>query len=281
MDVNLRSQSARLTLSLIIVSTSLMPRLSAQNLPAVSKSFNLVRDDLTVNEPIFVRFSVENELADPLTLNIGANENGCCGFFARLLRPDGRTEYAPSRRQNELIPNPIATVAAFSSYTQEILVNKWFKFDTPGRYVLDIENRTASSADAPPTYAPEGRIVIQLGSRNPDHLEQICSDLEQTWKGAPTDLKPTFRAAEILAYMNDPIAVPFLERLLASNRGAEPLAIRGLARIADDRAVSVLITYVNSADRSTRILSRQALSAIEEKTIDPVLQSRIHTALKQ
>src|ERR1041385_5500114 len=75
-------------------------RVAAQIIPDVSASYSLLKTDLSIAEPIFVRFTVENRSTDKMVLDLGLNGYG--NFRLKLVRPDGRTETAPKPQMLEL-----------------------------------------------------------------------------------------------------------------------------------------------------------------------------------
>jgi hypothetical protein len=249
--------------------------------PEVVKSFRLVKTDLTVNEPVFLTFSVENQLPHTVEINRGSNDNGCCGFFARIVRPDGRTEYGPKFRADELVGGPNVTITPYSTHSEELLVNKWFKFDVPGRYILDVENASPFGRDPTPTYSGPS-IIIDVGPRNAARLEEICMSLEiEAGAFLPRDVRPAFRAAEILLHMNDPVTVPYIGRLLEMRGASEYLLIRALEAIANGPAVDILIVQLSRTDRGDiQLQSRSSLARIAQSTSDPILKLKADAALK-
>jgi hypothetical protein len=264
---------------LLLAALASLPSLAS---PDVVKSFRLVTTDLTVNEPVFLTFSVENQLPHSVEIDRGSNDNGCCGFSARIVRPDGKTEYGPKVRVDELVGGPIVTIAPYSTHAEELLVNKWFKFDLPGRYILDVENRSPYGRDAALNY-PGPSIIIDIGPRDATRLEAICVSLEiEAGASLPRDVRPLFRAAEVLLHMNDPVTVPYIGRLLEL-RGVVPasILIRALEEIADGSAVDILITQRSRTDRDIQSQSRSALARIAQSTSDPILKLKAEAVLKE
>lgn len=83
----------------------------------------------------------------------------------------------------------------------------------------------------------------------------------------------------LLEYISDPIAVPFLARVLdARERLVGPQIIDALAKIADPQAVSVIIAHLNSKDADTASYARSALTSIDASTSDPTVKAMIASA---
>src|SRR5581483_9371406 len=58
--------------------------------------YELVKADIAVNEPLFVRFLADNGGIEGVTFDVSVNEQGNGAFRARLVRPDGREVQAPT-----------------------------------------------------------------------------------------------------------------------------------------------------------------------------------------
>lgn len=253
----------------------------AQGGPGVSISYTLVKSDLTVGEPVFLKFSVENRLTEDVVVDDRVNFNGYGGFRVRIERPDGRTEDAPKPSANEVVLGRARSVAPSESFSTLLLVNKWVDFDVEGRYVLELEMTqplvTVSGVKLP--YPTDGYVIIDVGPRDPARLEEICAGLWSKLTNDPFAVG-SLELKETLAYIKDPIAVPYLARIPVTDKGLEGWVIRALKRIADGPAVDALIAHVNSPSEDARVLVRGALRAIEKSTTDLVIKQKISASLQ-
>ena len=92
-------------------------------------------------------------------------------------------------------------------------------------------------------------------------------------------------AASALAYVDDPIVVPYLERALRSGKYVEAAVIDGLVRVGTEDAAQVLITVVKESpawppntdtSAGTRaVLAWQALHTIAATTSNEGLKQDI------
>jgi hypothetical protein len=87
-------------------------------------------------------------------------------------------------------------------------------------------------------------------------------------------------SADVLSYIVDPVAVPFLAGLLQPNMWFEQQAVRGLGRIADGPSVEVLTANLSSPSEDARVLARGALTTIRRTTKDPEIRQRIDDVLR-
>ena len=159
-----------------------------------------------------------------------------------------------------------------------MLVNKWFDFDIPGRYVLDVDNRSLLvDTNAPKSpYPTDGHLLIDVGPRDIGRLHRICADLEERLMNTNSATE-AIEAEDALAHVIDPVAVPHIARLLQAKEGWNSILVEALARIGDNAAVDALILRLNSPwkDENTPQSIRAALNRIEKKTSDPTIKLKI------
>jgi len=256
---------------------------SAQTTPGVYRSYTLVKTDLTVNEPVLLKFSIENRLPDALTVRVGADRGGCCSFQAKITRPDGRAEVAAPAvpMDGGAVSFGSREIEPFSTYSTVLLANKWFDFDIPGRYILDVDNVSLLVDTTAPKspYPTDGHLVIEIGPRDPGRLQRICADLEERLMNLDfaTD---AIEAEDALTHVIDPVAVPYIARLLQAKEGMTSILVEGLARIGDSVAVDALVLRLNSPwkDEDTPRSVRAALDKIEKKTNDPTIKLKIQAS---
>jgi len=256
----------------------------AQAGSSLAVSYSLPKTDLTVREPVFLRVTVENYLDEPVTVDLGTASRG--NFRARILRPDGRTETAPTPTLDEFGPTGRTPLAPHKPFSELLLLNRWFDFDLPGRYFLDMETTAPFVTGSGTRLAapPGGSVIINVGPPDPERLGRTCAVLEGRVNASATSAA-AIEAAETLSYVRDPVAVPYLARLLDNGKNVEWLAVYGLERVADISAVDALIsqlnsraTETNSRATETRMLALAALRRIEETTSDPTIRQRIEGA---
>lgn len=244
--------------------------------------YELVKTDLTVNEPVFLRFSVNNQMADGIVVDMEFNVRGYGGFQGKIIRPDGREDQGPKPELSEIGAVVRPHIAPGGSFGVVLLLNKWFAFDVPGRYALDIQTTRPIVTDSGVqyTYPLEASVVINVGPRDPERLRHICQEFVEKDSG-PSSRPLTPDAAEVIAGMRDPIAVPYLARLFKDHeRGVGPVVTDALARIGGDAAVDALISHLDSSDPDTRNMVRGALGRIAPHTDDPMIKQKISDALR-
>ena len=79
-----------------------------------------------------------------------------------------------------------------------------------------------------------------------------------------TDFDESADSMRALSYINDPVAVPYLEAVLKSRPMFAGPAINGLEQIGNEDAIRVLTAATKSKDRNyTTILAKQALDRMK------------------
>jgi hypothetical protein len=252
-----------------------------ETISGVQVSYALVKHDLTVGEPVLLRFEVKNGLTERIFVDGRVNFNGYGGFRVSTTCPDGRTVDAPKPSVHELISGGPTIVGANQSLSAILLLNKWVDFDVPGRYVMRVETvrplTTESGVRLP--YTTEGDVDIDIGPRDPVRLQGIAAGLWKKLANA-SSFSESISPAEELAHINDPIAVEYLTRALATKADLAPWMARGLERIGDATAVDALISKLNGSTGDTRDVIKSTLRSIERRTSDMALKQKVSEALR-
>jgi hypothetical protein len=99
--------------------------------------------------------------------------------------------------------------------------------------------------------------------RDPKRLDSVCEGLR---KGAMNvNAWEASKAALALSYVDDPIAVPYLGRVLEESFAGKEAAISGLARIGNAEAVQLLTSYSATADPEMKLQIENALQEIRSR----------------
>jgi hypothetical protein len=147
-----------------------------------------------------------------------------------------------------------------------MLLDEWYQFPAPGRYVVEarLGGQVQTASGTPIAPAPPPEIPIQVTPRDPKRLGSVCEELT---KKAMMNLNSQggVRAASALSYVDDPIAVPYLGRVLEESFAGKEAAISGLARIGNPEAVQLLTSYYTKADPTLKPLIDNALQEIRSR----------------
>jgi hypothetical protein len=241
-------------------------------------SFVVNENSIALHEPVILQFKVHNGLEKPIALTLGINRVQFFDFV--LTSPEGQVLAGHDQRSQGLNTQPgKLVIAPGEEYQQELLLNRWFDFDSPGRYFLTARLSTPISVEASESGTFQGkRLEFEIKPRNISHLAKLCSDLlEQiaSARGVEAAQEPALK----LRYINDPVAVPYLKDALLHHYFDYYLAIEGLERIANDAAIEALLSVQNDNYGDVADLARQSLARMQGRISNPKLQDAVRRAL--
>lgn len=228
--------------------------------------FTIAESKVSLHEPVYIQFSIHNGLDEDVRFDMGLD--GKHNFEFSVKKPDGSSMPIPPRPYPAyLLGNPAerAPLAPAKTFTKAMLLNEWYQFPAPGRYAVEAklggEVQTVSGTPIAP--APAQEIPIQVTPRDPERLKSVCEELR---KGAMNvNAWEASKAAFALSYVDDPIAVPFLGRVLRESFAGKDAAISGLARIGNPEAVQILTSYAETADPEMKLQVANALQEIRSR----------------
>jgi len=244
-------------------SKTLPPEDGATQMTEVDVSYSLAKSQITLHEPVILNFTVKNSLAQAVNLDLGADREQ--NFIFTIKQPDGTTIQLPQLRKEGASRIGRLTVDPRQTYTQEILLNEWYEFPIVGKYKLSARlakpMQTSEGASIEPTVFHS---TLEVQPRNAERLEQIAAGLADQVTTA-SSYEEAARAALILSYINDPVAVPYMGEVLSSNHMVETIVIAGLERMGGEEAIQVLTEASSSQEWETAELARAALERIKKK----------------
>jgi hypothetical protein len=251
----------------------------------VTASFTLDSEQLSMNEPVMVNFKIQNDSNRTFKVDLGKNRKE--SFLLTVRRPDGTTISVPHRRSGGLGRMGSVVVDAGQEYRQKLLLNEWTQFSLVGKY--DIKIALASPVVAgdgvgnedsnPSEFSSEVKLLIS--PRDPVQLKETCESLAGQVERA-SSYEQAAQPALALSYVRDPIAVPYLDRVLHARRLVEVFAISGLEAIANEDAVRTMISALSIHEPpETASIARAGLESIEEKTSDENIRQIIKQAVAQ
>lgn len=138
-------------------------------------------------------------------------------------------------------------LGAGETYQQKVLLNEWYDFVEPGKYVIEAKLVL-------PVRALSGHIVgvgysgpaeMSVEPRNPKRLDGVCSALTTTALRS-RDAAEASNAAFALTYVEDLTAVPYLARIATAREALRWTAIDGLARIARAEGIRLVTSRLTT-----------------------------------
>lgn len=237
-----------------------------------------ISSPVSLLEPIIVEFTVENGLSEPIKFDLGLNRKS--KFVFTVTRPDGSIVHVPPLSEEGSGVMGRISLQPKQTYTKRLLMNERYGFDQPGNYGVEIRlaDFIQTESGRRINVSTKGNLRLQVEPRNPESLAKKCEELVKKTLGA-SSFEEAADFAFALSYVNDPIAVPYLKRVLESDRMVESVAINGLVRIGNREAVEVLISTLKSKVADTALRARYALSKIEKSTQDSSIKEAIRRVL--
>ena len=270
--------------TLILIFAALVPtnHSAATATEDVTISYAFTSPGYSLHEPVILRFSLHNDLRQPIRLDLGRNYKE--HFLITVTSPNGSRVAVPPLRAQGAARTGLVTLEGGGEFKQNLVLNEWIKFETIGRY--EIEIRLAEPVQSPngnplPDAAQLGVFhgSVEVTPEDPNRLASVC-DLLANRVEESSSFEQAWDAALALSFIDDPIAVPYLRKVLHAKRGVEFAAIDGLERIADPSSVASLISALSMTDDpSTPLKARSALQRIAAMTTDPAEQQSIRDAL--
>jgi hypothetical protein len=231
----------------------------------VQISFSLVDSQVVLHQPVLVNFIIQNNLSEAVKLKLGQNYKQ--GFLFSVVTPNGKRVQLPqlTREGTSVIGDVL--IEPQQTYTQKILMNEWIDFSSVGKW--KIEGRIANpikTGDEKIIKADSSfSVTLDVQGENTEHLRKVSDSLVQRINQS-TGYKERAEAALALSYVNDPVAVPYLEKVLTPGKMVEQIIIKGLERIGDKSSVQVLINIISEKPESEiASLAKFSLSMIENK----------------
>lgn len=237
---------------------------------------------VSLHEPVVISFTINNVLSETLSIDLGLHRKGA--FQIVVTSPHGeRLSLSPLAKVREGIAGPTSvTLDPGQSYRQLLVVNEWYEFSKPGKYLIEVE-----LANSPQTQAGS---IVSVGRKIRATVEVVARDLERL-RGVSESLmrqvlasksyQEAAETADVLSYVKDPVAVHYLRSALESNKMVEAYCIAGLRRIGNSEAAQVLISIMTKQEGETAMMARNALFALEAESIDPSIRQQIKRAMKR
>lgn len=244
----------------------------------VSVSYSLPTAQLSLHEPIVINFQVNNETTQAVGFDLGQDRKG--EFLFTVTSPDGATLHLPQYMHEGISQYGTVSVQKGESFSQSLLLNEWYdNFNVLGKYILSARLTKPIVVGETPQLDSGFTGEIYITHRDPARLEKVCAGLAMQVETAANP-EAAQKPALMLSYIEDPIAVPYLARVLATKTLTSDKAIAGLKRIGNDAAVEELLSALNKnghiADEAAH-----ALSQMLDKISDARLKETVNKAVER
>ena len=235
---------------------------------AMTMTFSFEEPVAQVNGPVYLDVKMQNTGTEKL--RVGFGYHGKWNYDFSVVEPDGTKVAVPPYRQYGPGPSGNVSIDPLGTETRRLLLNEWYIFRKPGEYTVNVKVaallRTGTSTSWQSEFSD--KLTLQVAPRDPAHLEEICENLAAAAVTAnPADSAVTDDSAFALSYIPDPVAVPYLARVLRKGTYAgREYAIRGLARVGSPDAIEVLKANLHNADPQIKTQIEDALAQMRSGT---------------
>lgn len=268
-------------ISLTALSISVAMAVTQPATKHVDISFNLV-SPITLHEPVAVDVTIKNQV--PYTISIDLGGTYKTFFHFKTITPDGK--------QIDITNENKAMVGSWYSihlkpdqaYSQRLILDALYSFDQTGNYSMIASAKVPvaeGEVDTPylleknrwaQVATKEAELSLVILPRNEAALRKRCEALSA--KVLEAEGWVPLSVAEELSYVTDPIAIPYISRLIEKQE--EWSALEGLRRINTDEAWEAMIPIIYSqTDKDTAAYARRILREKLPEIRDPKIRKKI------
>ncbi len=238
---------------------------TAQADGSVDYSFSLEHPSVTLNEPIMITFTILNVGTEVINLNLGKDFKA--NFNFTIIHPDGLKIRVPEYPLGGTGQSGNILVSPTSTHIHQLLLNERYQISQPGKYIIEAELNPGKMSAFSEGITPRvfGAMHLEVQKRNHDKLKTIIEALSETALGLnPADGR---EAAWILSNIQDPIAIPYLVKIVDRGFWKEQEAIAALGSIGSRNAIKYLEAVAEDETRKEGIRrsARRALRKAKPK----------------
>lgn len=224
------------------------------NSDGISLSVSLPDPSVGLHEPIFADLKIVNDSKEAVRFDLGLNKKA--NLLLAIETPAGTKETRRLRSEGlgsvgRVVLGPDGT------YKQRLLLNEWYDFTNEGTYRATMTlDGAAAGGDR-----PAAKFSVTIGPRNAARLQAIANQLADKAIAGATYAERR-AAAESLSFIDDPVAVDSLIRVLQEGLQVGQQAAIGLGRIGTPKALSALGTATRlHPDEDVRTTASSVLKA--------------------
>lgn len=213
---------------------------------------------VTLHEPVIVTLTIENRLAEPVTIDLGADRKANYRFLLTGSKGTPRAGRPFFKGVDYIsIPGRI-TVQPGQRYVQELLLNEWFDFEEPGVFTLEMRVDSPLRTESGVTLEPF--VVTTPVEILPRDESVLRATLDRLVKAATSPGAERHEGAfALMAAISDPIAVPYLSEVLKDTTMVDWIIIPKLAYLPGDAVKALLEECAVSGLVDRTLMARDAL----------------------
>ncbi|HTU45090.1 MAG TPA: hypothetical protein VMF91_08515 [Bryobacteraceae bacterium] len=248
----------------------------------LSIEYKLVSTNVSLHEPILMRVMIFNHLNSATRINLGQDRRQA--FELSIDKPDGKTVLSNLPLHEGASRSWVVGIEPGDTYMETLVLNEWYPFAEVGTYQIRVRLIRVPGAqqELPAGFASWAVLPrVDVLPRDAARLSAVCEELKAKLETSNSYDEVTDAAVE-LSYLDDPVAVPYLQAMAVFKSGAfSGLAAQGLERVGGEAAANALIALTKDPNLEVSSTARFWLSQLGQATKDPSLRGRISEALEQ
>ncbi len=259
---------------------SLAASAEAASGPSGDAAISLVPDSagFSLKEPVTVRLMIRNNSNQAMAFDLGLNDEQNLAWtatrsgLAKTVPPESPVTGIGTIGRHRLQPG--------EEFSQPLVLNDWIDFDQPGDYQVELSLTTPIQFDDGQSVdRARARAVLTILPFDSAALSRRCEALTQN--SLSQNAAVAHRAVRFLSFVDDPLAVPYLKRILDSSFFGKETALQALAGIGNAEAVDALIESLGAGDEDIVAIARDQLGRVARRTNQEPLRGRIEKALSR
>ena len=252
----------------------------------VDISFNII-SPITLHEPVVVDVAIRNLVSRPISIDLGPLDKWFFHFLT--ITPDGKHIDITNEGRDVTGRHLPIYLTSNQIYSQRLILDELYAFDELGKYSMTASAQIPiamgkvslpyplDKAKWAKVETAKAKLELVILPRNEAALRKRCEALSA--KVLEAEGWVPHSVAEELSYVTDPIAIPYISRLIEKRE--EWSALEGLRRINTDEAWEAMIPIIYSqADKSTAAYARQILREKLPEIRDPKIKKKIADAVQ-
>jgi hypothetical protein len=244
--------------------------------------YKLLSTSATLHEPILLRVTISNYRDNVARVNLGQDRRQA--FELSIGKPDGKVVTLSLDLHEGASRLPVVEIAPGDSYTETLVLDQWFLFPEVGNYRIKVHlvRVQGSKEELPVDFGSWSALPsVDVLPRDPARLIALCEELKVKLETSNVYAELGEAGLE-LSYVDDPIAVPYLQEMALLKYGMlAVLAAEGLERVDGDAGVEALIALSKESRVEIKSPARYSLWQLGQTTKDPALKERIRQALEE
>ena len=203
--------------------------------PGLVMSLTLLRESVSLGEPVLAELTITNEGAAAIDLDLGRNRKE-----KLVIAVNDRGASSPGLPPGGGISFPgEVELAGGERYSQILLLNEWTSFEEEGSYRIHLSLEAPHQAVVSGGGALVAEAVISVVPRDSVRLAATCESLAS--QAAKPDAAVSSQGGRALSYVSDPACLPALARAVRESPHGKEGAITALARLGTAGAVDEVV----------------------------------------